>query len=206
MRVCMTNLALIICIKPMHDGKIDQNILSIPSLLPRGVVKRNAFRVRELNFCDLKLHYCLPKHHLRHASPATMDNLNITPETAASLQNLSAKDKQELNQFVIQEGTSSHLPSTSHPSHTPTSLTPRLVSSRPKGPNPTNRPLPHRHLFPEMRHEQDLVGPAGWQERGAVYAELRRSVHGCEYDRHSAFGEDEDIGMRQSWDVCIQRV
>jgi hypothetical protein len=33
-----------------------------------------------------------------------MDNLNITPETAASLQNLSAKDKQELNQFVLQEG------------------------------------------------------------------------------------------------------
>jgi hypothetical protein len=33
-----------------------------------------------------------------------MDNLSITPETAASLQNLSAKDKQELNQFVLQEG------------------------------------------------------------------------------------------------------
>jgi import inner membrane translocase subunit TIM8 len=45
-----------------------------------------------------------------------MDNLNITPETAASLQNLSAKDKQELNQFVLQEG----MPST--PTTSPQSL------------------------------------------------------------------------------------
>lgn len=34
---------------------------------------------------------------------ATMDNLNISPETAASLQNMSAKDKSDLNQFIVQE-------------------------------------------------------------------------------------------------------
>lgn len=33
-----------------------------------------------------------------------MDQLNISPETAQGLQNLSAKDKQELNQFVANEG------------------------------------------------------------------------------------------------------
>jgi len=43
-----------------------------------------------------------------------MDNLNITPETAASLQNLSAKDKQELNQFVLQEGQKAQIQQTVH--------------------------------------------------------------------------------------------
>lgn len=33
-----------------------------------------------------------------------MDQLNISPETAQGLQNLSAKDKQELNQFIVNEG------------------------------------------------------------------------------------------------------
>ena len=32
-----------------------------------------------------------------------MDNLNISPENASALQNLSAKDKSDLNQFVMQE-------------------------------------------------------------------------------------------------------
>lgn len=32
-----------------------------------------------------------------------MDQMNISPETGAALQNLSAKDKQELNQFVVNE-------------------------------------------------------------------------------------------------------
>jgi hypothetical protein len=32
-----------------------------------------------------------------------MDQLQISPETQQGLQNLSAKDKQELNQFVVGE-------------------------------------------------------------------------------------------------------
>ena len=32
-----------------------------------------------------------------------MDQLNISPETAQGLQNLSAQDKQQLNQFVVNE-------------------------------------------------------------------------------------------------------
>ena len=32
-----------------------------------------------------------------------MDQLNIGPETAQALGNMSAKDKQELNQFVVNE-------------------------------------------------------------------------------------------------------
>lgn len=32
-----------------------------------------------------------------------MDQLQISPETSQGLQNLSAKDKQELNQFVMAE-------------------------------------------------------------------------------------------------------
>jgi hypothetical protein len=32
-----------------------------------------------------------------------MDQLSVSPETSAALSNLSAKDKQELNQFVVNE-------------------------------------------------------------------------------------------------------
>jgi len=34
---------------------------------------------------------------------AAMDQLSISPETSQGLQNLSNKDKQELNQFVMAE-------------------------------------------------------------------------------------------------------
>lgn len=43
-----------------------------------------------------------PPHH-RHIPTAAMDQLQISPETQQGLQNLSAKDKQELNQFVVGE-------------------------------------------------------------------------------------------------------
>jgi len=33
-----------------------------------------------------------------------MDQLSVSPETAESLKSLSPKDKQELNQFIINEG------------------------------------------------------------------------------------------------------
>jgi len=39
---------------------------------------------------------------------------NLSPETAQSLQNLSAKDKQELSQFVMQEGQKAQIQHTVH--------------------------------------------------------------------------------------------
>jgi hypothetical protein len=41
-------------------------------------------------------------HHYQNIT-ITMDQLQISPETQQGLQNLSAKDKQELNQFVVGE-------------------------------------------------------------------------------------------------------
>ncbi|KAH9828290.1 mitochondrial import inner membrane translocase subunit TIM8 [Teratosphaeria destructans] len=43
-----------------------------------------------------------------------MDSLNISPETAQSLQNMSAKDKQELNQFIVNESQKAQIQSTVH--------------------------------------------------------------------------------------------
>ncbi|KAK4501217.1 hypothetical protein PRZ48_007024 [Zasmidium cellare] len=43
-----------------------------------------------------------------------MDQLNISPETAQGLQNLSAKDKQELNQFVQNEAQKAQIQSAVH--------------------------------------------------------------------------------------------
>lgn len=48
-----------------------------------------------------------------------MDQLNVSPETAQSLQNMSAKDKQELNQFVMNEGQKAQIQS-SMQCHMPT--------------------------------------------------------------------------------------
>lgn len=44
-----------------------------------------------------------------------MDNLNISPDTASALQNLSAKDKAELNQFVMQETQKAQIQQTVRP-------------------------------------------------------------------------------------------
>ncbi|KAK3717793.1 Mitochondrial import inner membrane translocase subunit tim8 [Vermiconidia calcicola] len=41
-------------------------------------------------------------------------NMSLSPEVAQSLQNLSAKDKQELNQFVMQEGQKAQIQQTVH--------------------------------------------------------------------------------------------
>ncbi|KAK4622199.1 Mitochondrial import inner membrane translocase subunit TIM8 [Fulvia fulva] len=43
-----------------------------------------------------------------------MDQLNISPETAQGLQNLSAQDKQQLNQFVINESQKAQIQQTIH--------------------------------------------------------------------------------------------
>ncbi|KAM0699879.1 hypothetical protein Q7P36_000090 [Cladosporium allicinum] len=43
-----------------------------------------------------------------------MDQLQISPETQQGLQNLSAKDKQELNQFVVGETQKAQIQSTIH--------------------------------------------------------------------------------------------
>ena len=47
----------------------------------------------------------LPSPHLTNPNynTFTMDQLQISPETQQGLQNLSAKDKQELNQFIVGE-------------------------------------------------------------------------------------------------------
>lgn len=47
-----------------------------------------------------------------------MEQLQISPETSQGLQNLSAKDKQELNQFVMNESQKAQIQgstSTTHP-------------------------------------------------------------------------------------------
>ena len=62
-----------------------------------------------------------------------MDNLNINPETAQGLQNLSAKDRQELNQFVVQESSVISYQNP-HQSHTLT----RLAVPRPEGADTTD--------------------------------------------------------------------
>jgi hypothetical protein len=52
-------------------------------------------------------HHRLRQHHILLPTPTTttftMDQLQISPETQQGLQNLSAKDKQELNQFIVGE-------------------------------------------------------------------------------------------------------
>lgn len=51
-----------------------------------------------------------------------MDNVNISPDTASALQNLSAKDKADLNTFVQQESQKAQIQQTvrSHPIRPPT--------------------------------------------------------------------------------------
>ncbi|KAK4540953.1 hypothetical protein LTR36_008461 [Oleoguttula mirabilis] len=43
-----------------------------------------------------------------------MDQLSVSPETAESLKNLSQKDKQELNQFIQNEGQKAQIQATVH--------------------------------------------------------------------------------------------
>jgi len=43
-----------------------------------------------------------------------MDQLNVSPETADSLKSLSEKDKQELNQFIINESQKAQIQQTVH--------------------------------------------------------------------------------------------
>lgn len=43
-----------------------------------------------------------------------MDGSSIAPETAAALQNMSAKDKQELNQFIANESQKAQIQGTIH--------------------------------------------------------------------------------------------
>lgn len=43
-----------------------------------------------------------------------MDQLNITPESAAALQNMSARDKSELNQFIQNESQKAQIQETIH--------------------------------------------------------------------------------------------
>ncbi|CZT21674.1 related to mitochondrial import inner membrane translocase subunit TIM8 [Ramularia collo-cygni] len=43
-----------------------------------------------------------------------MDQLNVSPETAQSLQSMSAKDKQDLNQFIQNESQKAQIQSTIH--------------------------------------------------------------------------------------------
>lgn len=52
-----------------------------------------------------------------------MDQLNVSPETADSLKGLSEKDKQELNQFIINESQKAQIQQTVH------SLTDTCVTS-----------------------------------------------------------------------------
>ncbi|KAK5119956.1 hypothetical protein LTR85_007032 [Meristemomyces frigidus] len=43
-----------------------------------------------------------------------MDQLSVSPDTAESLKNLSQKDKQELNQFILNEGQKAQIQATVH--------------------------------------------------------------------------------------------
>jgi len=43
-----------------------------------------------------------------------MDNVSLSPETMQNLQSLSAKDKQDLNQFIVQEGQKAQIQQTVH--------------------------------------------------------------------------------------------
>lgn len=43
-----------------------------------------------------------------------MDQLSVGPETAEQLKNLSQKDKQELNQFIMNEGQKAQIQATVH--------------------------------------------------------------------------------------------
>lgn len=55
---------------------------------------------------------------------ATMDQMNISPETSQALQNLSARDKQDLNQFIVNETQKAQIQQTIH------SLTDTYVHAR----------------------------------------------------------------------------
>lgn len=102
--------------------------------------------------------------------------MSISPETAQSLQNLSDKDKQELNQFISHESTSRMASSIAASTD---------VVCSPEGSNPSHSALIDRHVLQEvyrahsnaplraangfqMHNVQDLVRQAG---------PLRRTVH-----------------------------
>lgn len=53
-----------------------------------------------------------------------MDQMNISPETSQALQNLSARDKQDLNQFIVNETQKAQIQQTIH------SLTDTYVHAR----------------------------------------------------------------------------
>ncbi|KAK5014577.1 hypothetical protein LTR39_003069, partial [Cryomyces antarcticus] len=52
-------------------------------------------------------------------------------------------------------------------------------------------PLPHRYMFPQMYHVQDLIRKAR-PKRRTVHAELRGSIYGCEHDYSEALGANAD--------------
>ena len=58
-----------------------------------------------------------PQRHTAQTAKATitMDQLNISPETAQGLQNLSAQDKQQLNQFVVNESQKAQIQQSRYP-------------------------------------------------------------------------------------------
>ena len=80
------------------------------------------------------------------------NNINFNSEALAGLEQLSARDKQELNQFITQEGMLSFSPAPENSTHMLT------TTIRPKGANTSDGPLTYRHVFPKVRTEQMLRG------------------------------------------------
>ena len=126
-----------------------------------------------------------------------MDQLQISPETQQGLQNLSAKDKQELNQFIVGETQKAQVQSsTSRPPSLHECAFTRLAHACLYHLDMLTSSCSHSRaqlrLLQEVHH-RPLVARHSHRKRGYLHEELCRPLHGCQHDDHQEPREDEDL-------------
>lgn len=114
------------------------------------------------------------------------------------LTKLSDRDKQELQQFAMNEGQKARIQSCELILH-PLCLPPPFKGSILIVAN--SNTLPNRHLLPQMHTRGQRQEWQAGQVRGAVYEELRGSVLGCKFGGVEGVGEAE--GIEDSWQETL---
>jgi hypothetical protein len=102
------------------------------------------------------------------------------------LSKLSDRDKQELQQFAMNEGQKARIQSCMSRHCINPSLRPSANAS-------DSNTLPHRYLFPQMHTRRQRQERQAGQVRGALYEELCGSVLGCQSGGVEGVGEVEAI-------------
>jgi hypothetical protein len=107
------------------------------------------------------------------------------------LSKLSDRDKQELQQFVMNEGQKARIQSC-----TSLNIPSQATQVQESGTNTSSfrsDTLAHRYLFPQMHPRGQRQERQIGQVRGAVYEAVCGSVLGCEYGCAEGVGEAEAI-------------